>query len=571
MLKLLSISNLAVIRYSQVEFGNGLNILSGETGAGKSIILAALGLLLGERASQDMLRTGESKAVVEGVFEVDGNKPLLELLAEAGIDTDGGDLIIKREVVANGRGKVFINNQAGTLNLLKAIQPHIIDVHGQGEQQSLLSTVTQTHLLDNFAGNEAACNKVAGLFDQINTLAKELADSRKSEAERLQLLDLIEYQINEIEGINPLPDEDSELETERRLLINAEKLSTLCSEITQLLYDDDGAAVGKIGLAQRRIEDLAAINAQFESQVEQLANTKYLLEDIAFAIRDFAENISYSPVRLQALEERLSSLDLLKRKYGGSLLEVRNYLARMREKQEGLQHNEDHAQSLVLQIEKALQSYAKFAAQLTQQRQLAAKELEARLKKDLSAVALEKARFNINFNPTSLSGTILQLKQRFAGIFQETTFSRIGNETVEFYFSANKGEEARPLQSVASGGELSRLMLILKTNIAPSPYPRTLVFDEIDAGIGGRVAEAVGLRLKKLANSNQVICVTHQAQIARYADVHLRVSKEVKGQRTVTQVARLEAEERIEELARMMAGTSLTEVTLNHAKELLQV
>ena len=571
MLKLLSISNLAIISHTQVEFGNGLNILSGETGAGKSIILVALGLLLGDRASQDMLRTGEAKAIVEGVFEVAGNVPLLALLEEAGIDIEGGDLVIKREIVANGRGKVFVNNQAGTINLLKTIQPHIIDVHGQGEQQSLLSTTSQTQLLDAFAGNEVRRTEIADLFDRLSLLVKELAGSRKTEAERLQLLDLVNYQLQEIDRLNPRPNEDIELETERRLLLNAEKLSILCNDITQLLYDDDAAVVGKIALAQRRMDELCAIDLQFEASAEQLNNAKYLLEDVAFAIRNFADRITFSPERLQLIDDRLNSFDRIKRKYGGSITDVVVHLVKLKGKQLELQNNEAHEEGLVSQLQEIIRSYSKASRNLTKVRQAAARELESLLKKDLLDVALEKARLMIYFNPATLNSTFLQLQQRFGDLSQDIGFSRVGNETVELYFSANKGEDARPLSTVASGGELSRLMLILKTNIAPSPYPRTLVFDEIDAGIGGRVAEAIGIRLKKLAKSNQVICVTHQAQIARYADIHLQVAKEIKGQRTLTRVVKLEAKDRVRELARMIAGTNLTDVSLQHAKELLQV
>ena len=330
------------------------------------------------------------------------------------------------------------------------------------------------------------------------------------------------------------------------------------------------AAMEKIGMARRRMDDLALIELKFTTQVEQLSNAKFLLEDVVFAIRDFADKITYSPVRLQALDDRLNSLGRLKRKYGGTLLVVSDHLAKMKGKQDELQHNEEHEQSLLKRLEIALQAYRKAAMDLTRHRQSAAKKLEAQLKKDLSDVALEKSQFIVNFNLVTASGAMLQIRQELAAHFQEIGFSRLGNETVEFYFTANKGEEARAMSAVASGGELSRLMLILKTNIAPSPYPRTLVFDEIDAGIGGRVAEAVGLRLKKLAKSNQVICVTHQAQIARYADIHLQVTKEVKGQRTVTRIAKLEGEDRIQELGRMIAGANLTKVTLEHAKELLQ-
>lgn len=571
MLKLLSIANLAVVSQTQIEFGNGLNILSGETGSGKSIILAALGLLLGERASQDMLRTGESKANVEGVFDIDGNTPLINLLAEAGIDVESCDLIIKREIVANGRGKVFVNNQSCTLNLLKAIQPHIIDVHGQGEQQSLLSTITQTQLLDAYAGCEGLRFEVAGIYEQIGALAKALEDSRKSESERLQLLDLISYQINEIEQINPLLGEDVELESERRLLVNAEKLSTLSSEITQALYDDDDAVVARMGLVSRRMDELAVIHPQFQTQAEQLANSKYLLEDIVFAVRDFSEQISFSPARLQIIDDRLASLDRLKRKYGGSLSEVREHLATLQGRREELQHGDLHEKSLVAKLNESIRFYNDKAEKLSRLRRNAAKDLEVKLKKDISAVALEKARFMIHFNSVASGTSSLHLMQRFNELFQDARLGRGGNEAAEFFFTANKGEEPRPLHAVASGGELSRLMLILKTNIAPTAYPRTLVFDEIDTGIGGRVAEAVGVRLRNLSRSNQVICVTHQAQIARYADVHLQVTKDVKGQRTITKVIMLESNARLVELARMIAGANITDVTLQHAKELLDV
>ena len=570
MIKLLSITNLAVVRHLQVEFGTGLNILSGETGAGKSIILAALGLLLGERASQDMLRTGESKAVVEGVFEVEGNSPLSQLLDDSGIENEGTDLIIKREIIANGRGKVFVNNQAATLNVLKAIQPHIIDVHGQGEQQSLLITNIQTNMLDAFAGAGALRQRVEESYDQVSQIARQLAESKRSESERLQMLDLLEYQIKEIESISPLSNEDEELEIERRILVNAERLSSLCEEINQLLYEDEAAALSKLSLAGRRIDELLTIDPQFQTQAEQLSSTKYILEDVAFAVRDFANKITYSPARLQVVTDRLSALDRLKRKYGGVLSEVINHLSILKVKFSELRNNDDYEMSLLVKLADAVKEYETLATKLTITRKNAAKELEGRLKKDLSDVALEKTQFIVYFNSPASVNQLSQINQQFSLNLPESIFSKMGKEIAEFYFSANKGEEARPLSAVASGGELSRLMLILKTNIAPTPYPRTLVFDEVDAGIGGRVADSVGVRLKRLSQSNQVICVTHQAQIARYADTHLQVSKEVKGQRTVTRVAKLTSSERVEELSRMMAGAGVTAVIRQHAKEMLE-
>lgn len=571
MIKLLSITNLAVISHLQVEFGAGLNILSGETGAGKSIILAALGLILGERASQEMLRTGESRAVVEGVFEIEGNAPLVQLLAECGIESAGADLIIKREIIANGRGRVFVNHQAATLNLLKAIQPHIIDVHGQGEQQSLLSTVVQTNLLDAYAGNGTLRNKIENIFEELSRIAKFLEETKRSESERLQMLDLLAYQISEIEGVSPQSQEDDELEAERRMLVNAERLALLCGDLQQILYDEKDAVISRLSQAARRISDLAAIAPQFHAQSEQLSSIKYVLEDMVFAVRDFARQITFSPERLQWVTERLVALDRLKRKYGGQLAQVINHLSELKLKYDELKNYEDHERALLDELQSVVKEYDALAKKLTRMRKNAAKELEEKLKKDFSDVALEKSQFKIYFN-RSFTGIVFSLlNQQDDNNHPERVFNKLGEEVAEFYFSANPGEELRPLSAVASGGELSRLMLTLKSNIAPTSYPRTLVFDEVDTGIGGRVADAVGVRLNRLARSNQVICVTHQAQIARYADNHLQVFKEVRGQRTVTTVTRLAAEERVEELARMMAGAGVTEVTRQHARELLGI
>lgn len=569
MIKLLSITNLAVISHLQVEFGAGLNILSGETGAGKSIILAALGLLLGERASQDMLRTGESKAVVEGVFEIEGNRPLANLLEESGIEAENSDLIIKREIISNGRGKVFVNNQAATLNLLKTIQPHIIDVHGQGEQQSLLLTSVQTTMLDAFAGSSTLRQKVEDLFDKVNGIVRHLVDSKRTESERLQMLDLLNYQINEIESSSPAPKEDEELEIEQRMLVNAERLSLLCEEINQLLYDDNDAAISRLSQAIKKLDELVTIDPHFQPQSEQLSAVKYILEDVTFAVRDFASRVTYSPERLQAVSDRLNSLDRLKRKYGENLDEVINHLNKLKIKQSELKNNTDHEKSLIEEFLKVKNEYELVAKKLTVLRKNAAKELEVKLKKDLSDVALEKSQFTVNFNIPNGILDLSFINQQVGDDFKEIAFSKMGKESAEFYFSANKGEDARSLSAVASGGELSRLMLILKTNIGPTAYPRTLVFDEIDTGIGGRVADAVGDRLKRLSKSNQVICVTHQAQIARYADTHLQVSKQVKGQRTVTNVNVLDGDMRVEELSRMIAGAGVTKTTRQHAKELL--
>jgi DNA repair protein RecN (Recombination protein N) len=569
MLKFLSISNLAVVSQVRIEFGQGLNVLSGETGAGKSVILSALGLLLGERASQDLIRTGETRASVEGVFEIEDNTPLLKLLAASGLDLGDEDLIIKREIAVSGRGKVFINHQPVTLALLKEIQPHLIDVHGQGEQQSLLLAGVQMNMLDHYAGAVAARERVEAAYEELLKVTVELESLRQSEAERLQALDLIGYQLEEIERARVRPGEDAELEAERRVLANAEKLATLCEAVSRLIYDDDASAVSLLSQAQRRLGELTAIDEALSPQLEQLDAVKYTLDDVAYAVRDYAEKITFSPNRLQEVEGRLIELDRLKRKYGGTLESVIRHSDGLRERRDSIQHSEERLEFLVADLKRALEVYGKEADSLSKLRRAKAKDMEKVVLKELAQVSLERSALRLYFNPP-LQNVLGARIRRWLNDDSQLKVSRGGEEDAEFYFSANEGESVKPLSGVASGGELSRLMLVLKSVTAPTRYPRTLIFDEIDSGIGGRVAEAVGVRLKKLSLTNQVLCITHQAQIARQADQHFRVLKQVSGSRTMTSVEKLNQQARIEELARMMAGAEITPITRQHAKEMLR-
>jgi DNA repair protein RecN (Recombination protein N) len=552
MLRLLHIANLAVIDQLQIEFRPGLNVLSGETGSGKSIIVDALGLLLGERAAAEMIRTGEARAFVEGVFGVEGNLPLLELLAGSGIEPEGEEIVIKRELSAQGRSRIFVNHQAATLGLLRTIQPHLIDIHGQGDQQSLLSPEVHLNLLDAFAGAGAQRREVEEAYERLLGTAQSLEAAQRSEAERLQLLDLLAYQIAEIEGARLEPEEDARLEAERQLLANAARLATLAGEAYRLLYEDDPSALAQIGAVQRRVNELAEVDARLEATREQLAAARYALEDAAFTLRDYGGQITFSPARLKAVEERLLELDRLRRKYGGSVAQALRTLAELRARREELQGSEERARALRAELETARAAYRQAAAHLSRVRRARARAFEQAAVAELAEVALERARFAIRFGaPAGAEG-----------------LSRAGAETAEFCFSANAGEDLRPLGGVASGGELSRLMLVLKTITAPTLFPRTLIFDEVDAGIGGRVAEAVGQRLRRLAATNQVLCVTHQAPIARYADAHFQVTKEVQGARTITRVEELSQSGRVAELARMIGGAELT--ARKHARELLK-
>ncbi|MGE0886417.1 MAG: DNA repair protein RecN [Blastocatellales bacterium] len=568
MLRFLNIANFALIDSLQIEFQPGLNVLSGETGSGKSIIIDALGLLLGERGSQDVIRTGETKSIVEGVFDCQGNEPLIDLLSEAGIGISDEDLIVKREVNTNGRGRIFINNQLATLGLLRAIQPHIIDIHGQGDQQSLLSPENHLNLLDSFAGTMSQRLEVARAYDDLLRLVKEMESSRQNESERLKSLDVLEFQLSEIEQVNLSPNEDIELESERNLLASAEKLSGICADAYQNLYEDENSVLARISLIHRRISDLAGLDPTVAPQLEQLSNAKYILDDISFFLSEYLSNIQASPEHLQAIEDRLTDIYRLKRKYGGSVAEILATYDKLLEQKSLLLHSEETGLELEQRLRSSINNYQDKASDLSEMRRRAAVKLEKAVAKELADVALGPAKFSLRLQ----AQTVSQLSERIYSLINLPVdfIGRSGKENSEFFFTANVGEDLKPLKSVASGGELSRLMLVLKTIIAPTLFPRTLIFDEIDSGIGGRVAEAVGLRLRKLAKSNQVLCITHQPQIARYADAHYLVSKEVSDKRTVTRLTQLDQDGRVDELVRMIGGSNVTTAARKHARELIE-
>jgi DNA repair protein RecN (Recombination protein N) len=573
MLRLLNIVNFAVIDRLQVEFKHGLNVLSGETGSGKSILMDALGLLLGDRSSVDFIRTGENRAFIEGVFETEGNRPLEELLADAGVDVSEGEALIRRELVANGRGRIFVNNQVANVGLLKSMQPHLIDIHGQGDQQSLLLPEVHLNLFDAFAGASKNRARVAQAYDNLLSLARELEQIRQSESERLRTLDMINFQISEIEQANLTPNEDVELEAERNLLVNAERLAELSGDAYKRIYDDEGSILSSLSVAQKRINDLAAVDNRFAPYTEQLSTVKHVLNDVAFFLGEYYGSIQASPDRLRMVDDRLMELNRLKRKYGDSVAAALETFAKLVERREQLMNSDEHCQLLESRLRQALDDYENESATLGDMRRGANAKFENAVNKELKDVSLGAARFSVSVGASQkgqLAQKLRSLLGEGLGDVDKGGVRRSGNEDVEFLFSANPGEELRPMNGVASGGELSRLMLALKTITAPSLFPKTLIFDEIDVGIGGRVADAVGMRLRRLAKTNQVLCVTHQLQIARYADAHFLVNKDVVNGRTLTNVVELDEQGRIEELARMIGGSEITASARKHAKELIK-
>ena len=551
MLQLLSISNIALIDDLRVEFDGALNLLTGETGSGKSIIVDALGVLIGGRFTSELLKSGAERGSIEGLFLLTPNPQLFTLLENSGLQ-NGDELIIRREVSANGRNKIFINNQLATQSLLRDLRPFLVDIHGQGDQQTLFDSQTHLELLDSFAGHDALRAEVAEAYEVLSRLQLELAALRRDAAEKFQLVDTLQFQIDELERAQLSLGEDERFEEERRRLSNVEKLTTLCQSSYGRIYEDDEAALARLRLALKEVEELSEYDARFRDYLEGLESARALLEDLSFALRDFADKLEFSPARLATIEDRVGELSRLKRKYGGSIETALAHLAQAQDRLRQIETSDEREQELNRDLAAAQKSYLDSARKLHKQRVRAAKLLEKAVESGIAEVAMENARFQVQ-----VSG-------------DETDLKPSGIDVVEFYFSANVGEEVKPLARVASGGEASRLMLVLKTVSNASEFPRTIVFDEIDTGIGGRVSEAVGLKLKKLSTTNQVLCVTHQPQIARFADNHLVVQKDAHDGRTHVSVNKLDRAGRVEELARMLTGAEITDSARRHARELLK-
>lgn len=551
MLQLLSISNIALIDDLRVEFDGALNLLTGETGSGKSIIVDALGVLIGGRFASELLKSGAERGSIEGLFSVTPHPQLERLLENSGLQ-NGDELIIRRELSATGRNKIFINNQLATQTLLRDLRPFLVDIHGQGDQQTLFDPDTHLELLDSFAGHDALRAEVAGAYEQLARLQRELASLRKDAAEKFQLVDTLQFQIGELERAQLSIGEGERLEEERRRLANVEKLTTLCQSSYSRIYEDDDAALARLRLTLKDVEELGEYDSSFRDYLEGLESARAVLEDLSFALRDFADKLEFSPARLAEIEDRLAELSRLKRKYGGSVEAALEHLAQAQDRLRQIETSDQREEQLTAELQLAQERYFEKARKLHNQRVRTAKLLEKTVEQGIAEVAMEGARFQVQVTTDN------------------TEVGPTGIDRVEFYFSANVGEEVKPLARVASGGEASRLMLVLKTVSNAPEFPRTIVFDEIDTGIGGRVSEAVGVKLKRLSKTNQVLCVTHQPQIARFADNHLVVQKQALGGRTVVSINKLDRSGRVEELARMLTGAEITDSARRHARELLK-
>ncbi len=549
MLRWIRIENIAVIERLEVDFEPGLNLLTGETGAGKSILVDALGLVLGNRASTELVRTGAETAIVEAGFEIDPLPDALRArLDAAGIDPDH-ELVIRREITKAGRGKVVVNGAASSRALLGDIATFLVDIHGQGENLTLLRPDAGLELLDRFGGSSALREQVRTAFAAIQDIEDERARLARAAEDRETKRELREFELRELDNAALESGEDDTLQNERNLLAHAERLKTLSEQAYGALYDEDGSVLSRLKSVFSDVEELGSIDDRWKSYVAERDALTGQLEDLALDLRDYTGGLEVSPGKLDDIESRLALLERLKKKYGGTLDAVIERREACRRELEDLSSSTEKLEALHSKLESSRNKYKALATELSKMRSNAAKRLESAVTKELPSLALEKARFSIAM------GT---------GDWRET-----GTDTVELLFSANPGEDPRPLVRVASGGELSRFMLALKSVSAKSEDAKVLVFDEVDAGIGGRVADAVGEKLEELATLHQIICVTHLPQIASFAPAHYRIDKIERKGRIETRIERLDNEARVDEIARMLAGAVVTESAREHARQLV--
>ncbi|CUU08156.1 DNA replication and repair protein RecN [Candidatus Kryptobacter tengchongensis] len=564
MLRSLYVKNYALIEEVQVEFKSGLNIITGETGAGKSILIDALGLILGERASSEVVRKGADKTVVEGIFYVGGNKKIKKILEDNGIEFSD-ELILRREVSAKGQSRCFANDSPISLAVMKEIGNHLVDLHGQHEHQSLLRVETHIELLDDFGGLLGMVEEFRKEIHKLENLYKQLDELKQKEKLLKEKKELYEFQLKEIETINPQVGEIEELESELRLLENAEKLYEATAQLYSLLYGSEKSIHDLLVVVRNQLEDLSAIDKRFQSYVEEARSAQAIVDEITSFIQSYNSRIEFNPERLEFIRERLHALNRLKKKYGGTIESVIEYRDKIRREFELAENFEDEITKVEKKIDEEIKICSEVAERLSLKRREVAETVSKIIVGVLAELGIDNAQFEVKIeNRPKKEG---RCYVRLGKECYEVT-SR-GIDFVEFYISTNIGEDLKPLVKVASGGEVSRIMLALKSVLAKSERLPLLVFDEIDTGISGRIAQKVGQSLKNLSRYHQIIVITHLPQIASLADTHFVAEKVIQDGRAVTKIRELEIEERIREIAKLMSGEEVTQASIESAKELM--
>lgn len=562
MLRLLRIRDFALIKELQIEFGPGLNLLTGETGSGKSILVDAFGLLLGGRSSQEMIRTGCETAVIEGMFEIHRDDPVSAILLDAGFENDEDTLLIRREISTNGRNRIFINGHMATLSFVRQIGDCLGDIHGQQDQKSLLDLPTHLQWLDFFGDNAPLLLQVRKHYRDLRETALLLQRYNAEKREHFRRMEILEFQIGEIDRVAPVQNEIEELDKEQTFLSNSEKILELANDVYGSLYESEASILVGVRRLGHVLQELEKFDDRWAAHRKSLEDCLYKMEDIAMASRDYASECDFNPERLEQVQNRLYDLEKLSKKYcpsGKSLLE---FADDCRRELEDLKDSALSAEDLSrkLSIEGSL--YEECAVRLSEKRRKDALKLEKAIRNEFADLAMPGMKLKVMFHPCEdAEGEESLLPARYG---------HLGIDRVEFFIAPNEGEEAMPLAKIASGGELSRLMLAIKSLCGREDRGKSLVFDEVDSGIGGRIAEAVGKRLRGLAGSNQIFCVTHLPQVAAFAQHHFSVEKGLKESRTETTIRSLNPEERTQEIARMLGGAVITETTRKHAAEMLQ-
>jgi DNA repair protein RecN (Recombination protein N) len=552
----LAVENYAVVDKLRVPFYPGLNLLTGETGSGKSILVGALELLFGGRASVEVIRSGEPKARVSGRFDVGGNRSLEELLQAAGLESEDGELLLEREILSTGKSRIYVGGRASTAAILKEIASHLGDIHGQHDQQQLYRPEAQRDMLDDFAQAGTLRDKVRDAYRKWRAVEAELAGLQGNEQEKLRQLDIWQFQQKEIQAAALKAGEDTALDEEKHVQQNVGKLLENAGSAYTAIYEDPGSAYAQLRTAMRKLEEVARIDSVLGEVRASLEPAVIAIQEASYALRDYVGKLEADPARLEEIESRLALVERLKRKYGGTLEAILGFVQDLDRKIANIENAGERVEELKAQQQTLAKAYETRAKELSDTRKEAGKRLSRAVEKELEALAMERTVFRISIEPAD--------------------WSDHGADAVRFLVSPNRGEEPKPMEKIASGGEVSRIALALKSCLVASHQasrgaPKTLVFDEVDTGIGGSAAEGVARRLKRLAASSQVLCVTHLAQVASFADHHFRVEKVEANGRTTTRVCELDRNERRNEVARMISGHRVTPEGLRHADQLIEL
>lgn len=546
----LTLKNFAIVDDISINFGTGLNIITGETGAGKSIIVNAINFILGDRASCDLIKSGADEAQVEALFDISDDNELLERLASLGIQIDGGEVLIKRVFSVSGKGRVYINGNLATIGMLDQITDGIIDIFSQHEHQSVLKEGNQLNVLDEFGGLTESCLSLSRLYRSYVEVKNELEQMRARHDDQAKKEDFLKFQCGEIDSTNLKAGEDQELEREKLKLSNAERLFSICKEAYEMIYESEGSIIDRLKIVKIGIDNAAKVDESLLGISEALERAKSEIDDSAFSLRDYFSKIHHSSERLSQIEDRLHEINRLKRKYGSTIEEIIEKRKEMGEELLNLTDFEEREKRLQSDVDHLKNKVDYGARELSQARLNASKRLSSQVERGLEGVGITGGKLVIDFERKAISAD--------------------GYDKITFLFSANPDEKPRPLSKVASGGELSRIMLILKEVISMASGGSILIFDEADSGIGGAVAETVGKKIKSLSKRHQVICITHLPQVAKFASTHFKVTKEFENNSTKVDIKALNQDETIREIARMLGGIKVTEKTIAAAREMIE-